>query len=218
MTPVKAARSLAGIIQVCFAFALTALCGPATAEEDGPFLSSEMRLYFEGPAVEMARSAQSVILIYLPVSADRKTGYDRQHDLIARTARRLSSDIQVVPLTDLFPAPSDHARDWLRAIDCDRRPSILPARDGPVLYFRFAGQSDRYCVGVTSSSAESARLVSTLLDLEETGCSTNQVFVRRVLNWLEEKSDAQYDGASLADFIALYDALVRSARASCAGW
>jgi len=218
MKTIAAARRLAGTVLAGSAFAVAAIGCQAAAEDEGPFLSAEMRLYFEGPAIEMAKSAQSVVLIYLPVPDDRKSGYDRQHDLIEKTARRLSTDIQVVPLTGLFPAPDEHARNWLRAVDCDRRPSILPNQDSPALYFRFAGQSDRYCVGVASSSAQSARLISTLLDLEETGCSYNRVFVGKVLGWLETKSDAQYDGASLADHMALQDVLLDSAREACDGW
>ncbi|MEM5585545.1 hypothetical protein WNZ15_24020 [Roseibium sp. AS2] len=210
-------RQMRAVLVLAAGCLSTAGSQPAIAAE-GPFLSAEMRLYFEGPPLASARSTQSIVLIYLPAPASQKSSYDHQHDAIEQAARRLSTDVQVVPLTDLAPVPGEHAHSWLRAADCHRRPSILPSEDDPALYFSFSGRSNRYCIGVSSSGTQSARLISTLRDLEETDCSYNREFIRKVLGWMEPRSDAQYDGASLLNFADLGEMLRNSARAVCDGW
>jgi len=190
----------------------------APRAEEVTFLGADMRLYFEGPVIETAISAQSIILVYLPVTKENRNRYDPMHNAIAQQATRLSKDIQIVPLTGLYPAPNEHAQNWLRAVQCARKPSILPAKDRPVLYFSFSEQSRRRCIGVASTGEQSNRLISLMRDLEESNCTYNEDFKDAVLNWMTMRSDAQYHGAALETFGKLTDMLGRSARTLCSSW
>lgn len=209
-------RNMLFSIGLAFVAGLALFAGHQTSRADGgPFLGFDMRLYFEGPPLETAKSAQSIILIYLPGVRSGQRNYNPAHISIAEHASRLSSDVQVVPLKKIVPVPDEHTRNWLRVARCHNRPSILPSEDMPLIYFSFAGRSGRYCVGIASTGAQSAELIWTMRDLEETHCSYKDKFKHEILNWMSKKSDAQYDGARLEDFTKLQALLSRSSRKAC---
>ena len=199
-----------GLLGAAFGAVLSAAM-PASANETAErrFLGADMTLYFDGGPENQILSSQAVLLVYLPATGPGAGDYDPAHNDIARVAQRLSNDIAVVPLKQVWPIADDRARRWIRLMGCDFPLGTKPSEDRPLLYFSFAQPNGRACVVSGSNGVETAQLTEQLLDLEESDCSAQDAFKWHVYNWAYDMNRAQERrGLGLLD-AASVDAVLR---------
>lgn len=207
MIAVARGRGLGVLIAVWLSATLTG--APHAEQRDNPYMGADMTLYFNGGEEDHVLSSQVVLLVYLPAHGAEARDYDPAHNDIAKMAQRLSHNVAIVPLTQVWPVPDQRSRQWLRLIGCKVRSGALAGENGPLLFFSFADASGRACVTVRSSGEETAQIVEQLLAFEERSCISQAGFQTRVYDWAHKMQRAQTEGAGVID-MALLNAVLHA--------
>lgn len=176
---------------------LYALALPALADDiTTPFKGADMTLYFNGGEVEQVISSQAVILVYLPSADADPKRYHPAHNDIAPIAQRLSANVAVVPLTQVWPVLDPRSRRWVRLARCSLPSYRSLHQDSPALFVSYAAPGGRHCAAFASTPEDITRLIALFLLLEETKCSLHAEFQSAVLAWARTTREEQLDGAA----------------------
>lgn len=181
-----------GIMQVVSATAQSSAPAPV------PVKGADMTLYFNGGTEDQVLSAGIVFLFNLPDPDTQTNSFDPAHHDIAQIAQRLSNDVALVPLSQVWPVADERSRRWLRLMRCASLTSMEVTVQIPTLFVSVASNNGRACVIARATGAEIAQLTETLLLQEEHGCRLNAGFQDRLFGWAHRLQQTQETSQVLA--------------------